>query len=358
MNNKKSSDYRRPNVAWRDRIWLPLLGRSKASAERATRQYLEDLSSASCFNLLDKALHQLLDGVDDVGNIFSKYATTNSGGKRVWDRGSFARYINARLPENPAMTTCEPLLWRIFSTAAYFPFSAPSSVPEQVSSQELDVDLKAFRRAFAFLVLRGYELFGTMSDGRPFPTSRDKSYHYYTAKVPRLTRIIFQSLSTPSPQPAIQSQAPQELLQLQNVKDTITFTQPAIFPSPHYGRSGVAEEEFEAAAHRLLLTNHGTFGGILYAISKADLHNLIQLFLLQRIEDRRWRNGLSYHDLYQRSGDIQFSHFAPGLYEASRASEFASSFLSSQFRGNEDSITWKAFEAWCSECVSISRRFP
>jgi hypothetical protein len=345
-------------MAWRDRLLTPLIGHSKASAERATRRYLEDLNSASCLNLLDKALGQLLDGIDDVEKIFLNYATTNSSGKRVWNRGSFARYINARLPENPAVTTCVPLLWRIFSTGAYFPFSAPTTVPDQVSGQsnEPEVDLKALRRAFAFLVLRGYELFGAKSDGRPFSTGTEKCY---TDKVPRLTRIIFNSLSTPSPQPGTQSQVPQELLQLQDFKDTIAFTQPIINENMHHGRATVADGDFEAAAHRLLLADHerSTVGGSSCAMSKADLQSLIQLFLLQRVEDRRWRNGLSYHDLYRRSGDILFSHFIPGPDEASRASEFASAFLASQFRGSEDSVTWEAFKAWCSECVSISRRF-
>jgi hypothetical protein len=355
---KNSSDYHRQRMTWRDRLLVPLIGHSKVSAERATRRYLEDLNSASCVNRLDKALSQLLDGINGIEKNFSNYATTNSSGKRVWNRGSFARYINSRLPENPAVTTCVPLLWRILCTGAYFPFSAPTTVPDQVSGQSNgpEVDLKALRRAFAFLVLRGYDLFGAKSDGRPFPTTTEKCY---ADKVPRLTRIIFRSLSTPSPQPAAQSQVLQELLQLQDFKDTIAFTQPIINENLHHGQATVADEEFEAAAHRLLRADHERFivGGSLCALSKADLRSLIQLFLLQRIEGRRWRNGLSYHDMYQRSGDILFSHFILGPDEISRASEFASAFLASQFHDSEDSVTWEAFNAWCSECVSISRRF-
>jgi hypothetical protein len=97
----------------------------------------------------------------------------------VWNNDSFARYINARLPENPAVTTCIPLLWRTFSTGVYFPFSARPDEPE--------IDAKAFRRAFAFIVLRGYELLGAHSDGRPFPKIIEE---FYTDKVPRLTRIL------------------------------------------------------------------------------------------------------------------------------------------------------------------------
>ena len=342
----------RQKMAWHDRILLtPLFGTSKASAERATRRYLEDINSASCLNLLDKILDQLLDGiVGDVKKIFSNYATTNPSGTRVWNRDSFAGYINARLPENetPAVTTCVPLLWCIFSTGAYFPFSAPSNEPE--------IDVKAFRRAFAFIVSRGYELLGAKSDGRPFPRRMESSYN---DKVPRLTRIVFRSLSTPWPQSGTQSQDPQESLQLQDIKDTIAFTQPNIQEDMRFGRATIADGEFEAAAHRLLVADHkrSTVSGSSFAVSKADLQILIKLFLLQRAEDRRWRAGLFYYDHNQRSGDIMFCRFIPGPDETSRASELASAFLAHQFPGSDDYVTWEQFKACCLECVSISRVF-
>jgi hypothetical protein len=72
--------------------------------------------------------------------------------------------------------------------------------------------------------------------------------------------------------------------------------------------------------------------------SKADLQILIQLVLLQRAEDRRWRAGLSYHDIYQRSGDIMFSRLIPDP-EVSRASELVSAFLAYQFPGTDDYVT-------------------
>ena len=335
-------------MAWRDHLLTPLIGHSKASAERATRRYLEDINSASCLNHLDKALGQLLDGIEDVEKIFSNYATTNPSGKHVWDRDSFARYINARLPENTAVAICVPLLWCTFSTGAYFPFSAWSNEPE--------IDIKAFRRAFTFIVSRGYELLGAKSDGRPFSTITEKSY---TDKLPRLTRIVFRSLSTPWPQSGTQSQDPQESLQLQDIKDTIAFTQPIMNENMNHGRATVADGDFEAAAHRLLLADHkrSTFRRPSTVVSKADLQILIQLFLLQLAEDKRWRVGLSYHNMYQRSGDIMFSHFIPGPDEVSRASELASAFLAHQFPSSDDYVTWEQFKACCSECVSISRVF-
>jgi hypothetical protein len=103
----------------------------------------------------------------------------------------------------------------------------------------------------------------------------------------------------------------------------------------------VADGEFEAAAHRLLLADHKrlTARASSTVVSKADWQILIQLFLLQRTEDRRWRAGLSYHDMYQRSGDIMFSRLIPGPDEVSRASKLASTFLAYQFPGSDDYVT-------------------
>jgi hypothetical protein len=97
----------------------------------------------------------------------------------------------------------------------------------------------------------------------------------------------------------------------------------------------VADGEFEAAAGRLLLADRkrSTVRGSSIAVSKADLQILIQLFLLQRAEDRRWRAGLSYHELYQRSGDIMFSRLIADPDEVSRASGLASAFFGLSIAG-------------------------
>jgi hypothetical protein len=56
-----------------------------------------------------------------------------------------------------------------------------------------------------------------------------------------------------------------------------------------FGRTMVADGEFKAAAYRLLLADNKQLAvrGSSIAVSKADLQILIQLFLLQRAEDRR-----------------------------------------------------------------------
>lgn len=150
----RESRSRQQKGPWRERISVFLIGHNKTSAERVTRRYLEDLNPASCIKYLDQALRQLLHGIKDFEKVFSKYATISSSGKRVWDRNSWARYINAEIP---AVAIGIPLLWYTFTVGAYFPLSPPSNEPE--------IDLKAFRRAFAFLVSRGYEILGAKSNG-------------------------------------------------------------------------------------------------------------------------------------------------------------------------------------------------
>jgi hypothetical protein len=56
-----------------------------------------------------------------------------------------------------------------------------------------------------------------------------------------------------------------------------------------FKRTMVADGEFKAAAYRLLLADNKQLAvrGSSIAVSKADLQILIQLFLLQRAEDRR-----------------------------------------------------------------------
>ena len=336
---------------WRESLLTPLailVGRTKvASAERTTQRYLQNITSASCLVDLNTALGPLLDGVNNVDKVFTKFATTDSRGRMFWNSSNFARYINATLPGHQEVTACLPLLWHILISSAFYPFSAPVAAHIQVS-EEPEVDLEAFKRAFALLVLRGYELLGSKPDGRPFSRQR-KVETSYTDKVPRLTRIIFSCLSFPLPKSAPKFLATQEVLELQNVKDTIVFVQPITYDPYPYGPS-IGDELFEAASSRLL-----RMGEPSSTLPKAVLRSLIQLLLLLHPADRRWREGLFMYEAYQRSGDIQYAHFDPGPEEASRASDFISTFMTSRFRGDEDYVTWDVFQAWCLDCVGTLR---
>ena len=343
---------------WRQILLTPvgvLVSRSKvAFAERTTQQYLQSVNSASCLVDLNKALAPLLGGVDHVDQVFAYFATTNNSGKSFWNRSNFAKYIEARLPGNETVTACVPLLWRIIFSAASYPFPAPTTARTQVSRfGESEIDLEAFRRAFALLVMHGFELFGAKQDGRSLSRKR-KIETSYIDKVPRLSRIIFGCLSFPLPDSAPQFLAGQEVLQFQDVKDTIAFTQPITYDPYPYGPS-IDDEQFEAAASRLLRVEdeRSATRGSSRIIPKTDLKILIQLLLLLHPENRRWRDGLSMHEAYQRSADVQYTHLVPAPEDGSRTFDLASAFLTSQFKTGEDYVPWDVFESWCSNCVSL-----
>ena len=184
---------------WRSILLAPigvLIGRSKvAFAERTTQRYLHNVNAASCSAGLDKALDPLVDSIDHVDKVFAKFATVDSSGKSFWNRSKFATYVEARLSGNQTMSACVLLLLRIFLSSASYPFSPPITAHNQVCcSGDQEIDLQAFRRAFALLPMRGFELFGAKQDGRPL-SRKAKIETSYTDKVPRLTRIIFRCLS-------------------------------------------------------------------------------------------------------------------------------------------------------------------
>ena len=344
---------------WRNTLLAPvgvLLGRSKvASAERTTQRYLQEVNAASCLVDLHRTLAPLLHGVDQVDRVFAKFATTDSSGERFWNRDNFAKYVNAGLPGNYIVAACIPLLWHIFLFSAFYPFSVPTTARIQASGfVEPTVDLEAFSRAFTLLVTRGFELFGAKQDGRPL-SRKEKIETSYSDKVPRLTRIISRSLHFPPPKQATQSQATPEQFKLLDIKDTIAFTQPITYDSYPYGPS-VGDEPFEAASRRLLGKEDELSAAQvpLDMIAKADLKTLIQLLLVLRPEERRWRDGLFMHEAYQRSADVHYARSHSDPEEASQASDLAFALVTSQFKGDEDYITWDKFEAWCSGCVSLS----
>jgi hypothetical protein len=353
MSKKKESQQQ--VTSWSKRLLDPIgdwltdraISRNEAG-RRKTRQYLDEINPDSCLILLDKILRQLLDGTKDVDSIFKSNAMTDRSGKRVWNRDNFARFLQARLNVNAAVTASIPILWRAFCTAASFPFSLQSNDPE--------IDINDFRRAFAFVVTRGYELLGAMSDGSTSDWKDGRKS--YAEKAPRLARIIFRSLSVPRLQSGTPSRASHGSLQLQDIKETITFTQPIMTEDFSIETPRETAEEWEAAAQRVLLADHELSqpSGLPITVNKANLQDVIQLFFLQRVEDRRWRAGLDFHSS-QRSGDIMYSHFSSDPEEILRASRLASAFTTYQFPGSEDYVTWEQFEVCCIERVSIPQLF-
>jgi hypothetical protein len=323
-----------------------LLRPKVAAAERKTKKYLLNVNSTSCLIDLSNALEFLLCGVDHIDKVFAEFSMTNSNGERFWDQDHFTRYVSARLPGDDAMVACIPLLWRIFVSSAFFPFSTPTT-----TLGEAEIDLQAFRRAFALLAMRGFELLGAKQNGRPLVRKLETNY---ADKVPRLSRIIFRTLSQPSPE-----SAPQEVHQFRDIKDTIEYTQPITYDSYPYGPK-VDHEQFEVAASRLARVEdeRSAIRGSSQILSKTDLGSLVQPLLLLAPQDRRWKDGLFINETYQRSGDIQCVQMASSLEEAPTSTYLAPIFVTSQFANSEESVSWEVFETWCSDCVGLSKVFP
>lgn len=334
---------------WRSLLLAPAAivfnGAQVAYAERTTQQYLQNISDTSCLEDLDQALSPVLESVDNVNSIFAKFATQHSGGRAIWNERSFATYMDARLASNTELDTFVPLLWRILLSGAYYPFLAPHDNPE--------VDLEAFRRAFAFLVMRGFELLGAKQNGRELFGTVENSQN---AKRPRLSRIFFHCLSASSHSSSSESQASHKARRLQDIKDTIGFTQPITYDSYPQGPT-VGEEHFDSAASRLLDVETElptAVQGSSRTLLKSDLQQLLQLLLRLRLGDKRWRHGVCNGDISQRSGDVYYSHFVLGLQEALSTSDLANSLMTSLFGDDGESVLWEGFSTWCSNCVSPS----
>lgn len=146
-----------------------------------------------------------------------------------------------------------------------------------------------------------------------------------------------------------------ESLQLQDIKDTISFTRPIITEELCVQPLREADEEWDAAARRVQLADHeqSESSESPIAISKANFQKIVQLLFLQHVEDRFWRAGLNNYS-FQRSGDIVYSQLSSDPDEISRAANLASAFTAHQFPGGEDYITLEQFQVCCTERVSIA----
>ncbi|EAT88218.1 hypothetical protein HBH56_092490 [Parastagonospora nodorum] len=259
---------------------------------RKTRQYLNEIDPDSCLILLTKVLRQLLDGTKDVESIFKSNATTDRSGKCGWERDNFAGFLQSRLPGNEAVTASVPILWSDGSTS----------------------DWKDSRESYA-------------------------------EKVPQLPRIIFRSSSIPWVRSATPpSWNSYESLHLQDIKETISFTQPIITQEFSIEPLREADEEWEAAARRVQLTGYKQSGlsESPIAISKAHFERLVQLLFLQRGEDRCWRVGHNFYSPH-RSGDIVYYDLSSDTDEISRAAKLAPAFTAYQFPSGKDCIILEQF---------------
>ncbi|KAL8817921.1 MAG: hypothetical protein Q9191_008054, partial [Dirinaria sp. TL-2023a] len=315
-----------------------------------TQQYLRDVDIDSCLNDLHHALEQLLDGTNHVNEVFAQFATPANRGEGIWRESNFAKYIGAKLPDNEIIAAHVSLLWPIFLHCAYFPFSGILEKPE--------IGLEAFRRAFALLVLRGFDLLGAKQDGSPWSPQSNIEIKY-SDKVPRLTRIVFECLNIHSPGASSHSHSTHEDMLLQDVRDTMVFTQPITYDPYPYGPS-IDGGQFEVAANRLLRRPNGeqpTKSASSRVIPKTKLSNLFQLLLLLRPQPSRWRDGLFRHETQQRSADVDNVLLTSSSDEGPQTSEFVSAVTRSFFPKNVECIEWDSFKTWYSNYPAFDYLF-
>lgn len=317
--------------------------------EQKTLDYLQSSTRSSCLKALDAALAQLLKGVKHVNRVFSQHATVDSSGKLVWQRSSFIRHIGQRLP--PDITTHASLLWHMFLTAAYYPF-----VPEPIDcDDDATLDLTAFRRAFAFLVLNGWDLYGLKQDGSYIKNCGERVQPIrLSPKVPRLARIIFRCLVTYS-SASQDMERSQDDSRFQDIKDTLLFTQPLFKRTIEAPKD--LTEEYDAATIRLLDEEHSRFSTDLAPdlLRAEHLQNLVQLFLLLRPGKNFWRKALTLRNTSTvRSSEARYCGFEAGVDELAQASDCASAIIRAQFGSEVKRVSLEMLTEWCQTCVNSS----
>lgn len=341
---------------------MAYVGRKSKQAEHTTRQYLQDVTTASCLEDLSTCLKPMLNIDDSIDKVFERFASNDD--VPVWREGNFTKYFEAKFGEHATLVTSVGTLWHVFLSAAYFPFS-----PEQVGHESSDsrcIGHEAFIRAYSLLVLRGFELIGNKQDGNSLSWNRAKD-RSYAEKTPRLARIICSCLRGRS--------APDDN-QLQDVKDVLGLTQPVTWSAHPFAPSAVTEDDFDTTAKRLL---QGSSGEKVVtersgSVSKAQLQNLVQMLLLVRLEDEILRKGVG-DDLYirstssgaevntkrkrgdeflttiERTGDTRVAGLVLSEAEIDQAADMALAVTDSFFSA-DDSILNERFEDFCKDSVS------
>jgi len=314
-------------------------------------QYLQDVTPESCLEDLNEALSVKTDKFEHLEDIFDMFSATASTGSKYWDQASFAKYLKAKHPDNPALESCAPLLWRCFSYHAYLPFSQQrSSTKAAGESDHSSIDLKAFQRATTLLVLKGVDLLGTSKHGdRILPQSQ---YSRYQDERPRLAKLMFNGLSVPTEEVQLgEETSPDASPDLyarpeQEIFDTLISIQPcdAVHPS--------SDAQTRVHAQRLLEldTDPHTMSEPCRILQRNDLKAVMQLLLLVRVTKQLWA-----HDTYPPCEDVHYAHLVSDSAEVARAAKLASVLIEHLPGNGDNGVDWPYFRNICTSSF-VSRR--
>ena len=339
-------------------VLIPLGIYSQNSATKTTSRYLEKVKPDTCLTELNECLEPLLQGLNHVDQIFTKFATfTPSSKDAYWGRDNFVKYLNARFNGNEAVIACGHVLWRAFSYSALYPYlNAPPGSSSSDQSSEARLDRLAFRRGFALLVLQGFDLLDNPKNGR---LMRAPKYKPSTDRTSRLRRIFFRSLSVTS-ESKMDSGGSESVgsFQRQDIRDTIKFTQPMTTDELGVKQQNL-DQEFEAATTRLQNTDAKDPSILQQSciIPRHDLEGFIRLLLLLCPSRKRWRDGLFSVDQFQRSGDVLDSSFSSEPEDLSQVFKLARNLVNWNFGASENPIEVAVFEEWCKNSVSFTQTY-
>ncbi|KAF2719128.1 hypothetical protein K431DRAFT_331694 [Polychaeton citri CBS 116435] len=284
-----------------------------ARAEQKTTEHLQGVTRSSCLGDLDTALLQLSKGkITYIDRVFAKHATVGSNGESSWRKCNFTHYVADSLS----------------------------------SKGDCDIDIHAFRRAFAFLVLHGWDLFGEFQDGGPFEPYYGEYEKTPTNNAQRMAHILFQCLTLSFATTLSVQETCQNSSRLRDVKDTLLFTQPPVYSFASSKRVKNFNKEFDSAANRLLQTNDFRHE-INQPLQRADLQVIFRLLMLLRVRDGNWKDGLPRRQTsLQRSSDVQYASLYQSVEGMAEASQYASALVNSEFSA---SVSWESFSTWCTQ---------
>jgi hypothetical protein len=334
-------------------MWLQRI--ANGMTNRKTEKYLQTATPTSCLRDLSRELDRLCikrEGASAqiyVDQIFSQRCLISAAGPKVWNQSCFAGHLESKYPSQQLPVL---ILWQMFSFAAYYPFGF-------MGPGEAVIDIQAFRRAFALLVLGGF--------GRLSTAFTEKYTARYEERVVRLTRIVYESLGFNSSRSMSQDDHGQKqtvttveadeaahTFRREEIKSLLYSLEPVGYARHPYRYTippSINHELFNNTSDRLL--DEANWSASLRPLLESFRQLLLTLVSLSASDKGHWKNGRFYierHSLPKHSIGLPHANFdsTPDIEASSR---IVSSVLASRFPNSTETLSWHEFEAFCYDVV-------
>nr|POE60994.1 hypothetical protein CFP56_64703 [Quercus suber] len=324
--------------------------------------YLQAVTAPAVLTGVDDVLSPLLEsGVIPVDQLFEQYAIRDADHDCFWQKTTFDRFAAEKFGDHEILTSYSSVLWHMFCGAANYPFAATASLtsmPDSISEEDVRLDLQAFRRACALLVLRGWELFPS-DDDRDGSRQYGPSERASSDKVSQLARAIFKCMSVSISRPRSEPSMEQDTWEVEIIRNTLIFVHPRRPEAPNIRgatfKPASFVEHFDSAAKRLLQdgdVQSDTTSTTASLIAMDDLRQIMHLLLLVRQGDKVWRTGRAS----QQTSDVCHAQLDLSNVEITQASCLAANMLTRDFRSSAEYVPLEQFTKWASENVRIPPR--